>query len=473
MAVKRGLAQITERKEEGLTALSHKEMQALGQHNTKIHAEIKKQTQARVAAAQASFAAARLLLDPRQIEALTDKLARDIHRRLKGSAPLVLTLYPEGAHFSNQLTKKLGVLDLTLEENYLDFWIDGDHLTLRVEPLVDLRGRTILLTTAVISDGKKLQAALAYCKAKGARAVYCASLIDMPATRTEALKHLKPSFCGAVCEEQALAGFGCDVDGFFRNEPGVWVLPTAKALSKMRPSTSGILAALEEKQESGSEPLVFQEKIPVNQKALDKAREAEATFKQLDLLYTGQQLKAKVLVTARQMKAALEGSNPVVLSMQKGGSHFTTLLTEHLAGLPLEESYMHLTRYGNSKVGSTAKLLAEPAVDVKGRTVIISEDLVEGGLTLQMAISLCLQRGASAVYVVAMGDKPQKRLPGLSFIKPDFCCYRFDDRFLVGTGLDEQENLRNKFGVWAHRKKEEAAAALGTATTQALPRSKL
>jgi hypoxanthine phosphoribosyltransferase len=443
----------TNRDEATLNALNASQMKAQQQQNILEYAEEANKTKQRAEKAAGTFYSLENILNHEQINTLTDKMAREIYQTLKGTAPLVLTLYPQGAHFSNHLTKKLGDLNLILEENYLDLKVEEDKITPLVEPLVNLEGRTILIVDAAIKDGRKMQAALDYCKARGARAVFCATLIDMPSARSEQHKALQPSFNGAVCPNLPLAGFGFDIDGFFRNQPGLWTLPanTSRATSS---STSSIITAMEKETALLPQPLVFQEHIPANEKALANARQAEQTFAKLDLLYNQQQLKDKIKLTAQQLEAALKGSNPVVLSMQKGGSHFTTYLTEHMPSLVLEESYMHITRYGNSHHGGKAKVLAAPAVDIKGRTVLISEDLIEGGLTIQLAISLCLEKGAQAVYIASMGDKPQKRLAGLDFIKPDFYCYTFDDRFLVGTGLDERENLRNKFGVWAHKKQQ-------------------
>lgn len=444
--------EITEEEQSSLKTLSSTEMQSLQRQNIFRNSEVVEQTRRRAERARDTFNRLDNVLDIEQINLITDRMAKNINRTLKNTAPLVLTIYPRGAHFSNHLTKKLGELNLTLEENYLDLKVEKDQIIPLVEPLADLEGRTILIVDTAIKDGKKMQAALDYCKAKGARAVFCATLIDMPSARAENLKGLRPSFYGATCRNMPLVGFGFDVDGFFRNEPGLWSIPNIQT-GAANSNTSAILAALEIPALS-PEPLIFQEHIPANRKALENAKKAEETFAKLDLLYTQKMVEEKIKLTAQEIETALKGSNPVVLSMQKGGSHFTTYLTEHLSGLTLEESYMHITRYGNSQHGGKAKILAAPAVDVRGRTVIISEDLIEGGLTIQMAISLCLERGATAVYVAAMGDKPQKRLNGLDFIKPDFYCYKFDDRFLVGTGLDEQENLRNKFGVWAHKKQQ-------------------
>ena len=397
-------------------------------------------------AAQKALAGQKPFLDKNQIKELVGTMAASIHTTLKGKAPLVLTIYPEGSHFSNALTRKLGDFGLILEENYIDLSLKDEEIRLLVEPRVNLEGRTILITDSILKDGQKMAATLAYCQAKGAREVYCATLVNMPKGRFSKLQALQPNFYGVETTPFNPVGFGSDLNGYFRNEPTLWApLEVSPSSSK---NTKAILASLQH----NAKPQLLQEQIKPSTTALENAQHAEKTFSRLQLLVSKKQLKEKIKLTAEVIKEKFKDSYPVILSMQKGGSHFATYLTEHLSGLALEESYMHLSRYGNSQQGGEVKVVAAPAVDLKGRTVIIAEDLIEGGLTIKNARDLCMQKGAAAVFVVAMGDKPQKRLEGLKNIKADYYCFQFDDRFLVGAGLDEKENLRNMFGVWAHEK---------------------
>lgn len=444
-----------------MQALSESKMAELKQRNKEQYSEVKEVTQRRADQARTRFQAAGQLLTPELVESLTTKMAKKIARQLRGTAPLVLTLYSEGVHFSNKLTNKLAKEKVTLQENYLDFRFDGEKPTLLVEPTADFTGRTILLVDGALRDGKKMQAAIDYCARKKARAVFCAVLIDVPKARAPKHRQLKPSFSACECPSYPLIGFGFDTDGFFRNEPGVrienQVNKTVSILHTFLAETRFV------------PPLLTQTQFPINLEATQAAAQAEQTLQKLELLYTGKEIKAQMRITAEAMREKLKNENPVVLAMQKGGSHVTSELTELLSGIPLEESYMHITRYGHSKTGGNARLLAAPAIDVKGRVVVISEDLIEGGLTMQYAISLCLQRGATEVLIVAMGDKPQKRLEGLEFIKPDFHCYVFDNRFLVGCGLDEQEYLRNEPAVYAHPQQSEPETKADT--IESLPKT--
>ncbi len=433
--------------EEFIKPLTEEEMNYLKQENQKQYAHLSKQTEARFQQAHQLFHLSTMLIHHDKILEFIKIMAVNIKNTLQGLAPLVLTLYPQGAHFSNHLTNQLGELGLTLEENYLDLQIEEDNeVIFKAEPLIVLQGRTILIVDLAMKDGRKVKAALDYCEERGARAVYCATLFDIPEARAEELRNLVPSFYAASCPNLKLIGFGSDVNGFFLNSPHLFSVNPREPRARTVANFSLIPAP----REQHPIPIIFQGQIPPQKLALERAEQAEKTFATLDLLWDGESLANQIRLTAEEVRQKLEGTRPVVLSMQKGGSHFTTYLTENLTGIHLEESYIHITRYGSSQQGGKAKLLAKPRADLRGRKVLLSDDVAEGGATLQLAISACLEAGATEVYVVVMGDKPQKRLSGLEFIKPIWC-YLFDNRFLVGAGLDEKEFFRNKWGVWAHR----------------------
>lgn len=401
-------------------------------------------TALRAEEAKTTFDVSLPFLDETQIKTAIHLMAEDIEKTLRDTAPVVLTIYPEGAHFSNHLTVALAEKNLTLEENYIDLSIENGQPVMLVEPLVNvLKGRYVLITTAVLKDGQVLAAVMQYCQEKGAKAVYCAALVNMSNARADHLKDLQPNFCRVHTDDNLqLAGFGMDLDGFYRNQLEIRSYPATS-------STTAILLTLDA-EEKVSAPLILQENVEINEEALAQARQAKETFSNLEQILTAEQVEAQVKLTAEEMQKELQGRYPVVLTMQKGGSHFTTYLTEQMPSLIIEESYLHITRYGHSQQGGEAKILAKPATDLKGRYVVIADDIIEGGMTMDYAIKMCEEMGAKKVYLACLGDKPQKRLKDFEHIQPNFRCFTFDNRFLVGTGLDEKEFFRNYHGMWAH-----------------------
>ena len=131
--------------------------------------------------------------------------------------------------------------------------------------------------------------------------------------------------------------------------------------------------------------------------------------------------------------------------------------TGHLVtrlNFPLEIDYIHVTRYRSTTRGGDLHWLVEPRQSLKNRTVLIVDDIMDGGLTLGAIIDYCKQAGAKAVYSGVMVNKIRKREEGVNF-EPDFVGLNTEDRYLFGFGLDYKEYLRNAPGIYAVAKEDE------------------
>jgi len=94
----------------------------------------------------------------------------------------------------------------------------------------------------------------------------------------------------------------------------------------------------------------------------------------------------------------------------------------------------------------------EPRVSLQGRTVVIIDDIMDGGLTLAAIIDYCKQARAKAVYSAVMVSKNRNREQGVYF-EPDFVGVKTADKYLFGFGLDYEEYLRNTPGIYAVKEK--------------------
>jgi len=115
---------------------------------------------------------------------------------------------------------------------------------------------------------------------------------------------------------------------------------------------------------------------------------------------------------------------------------------------PLEMDYIHATRYRGTTRGGDLHWLVEPRIDLKGRTIVIVDDIMDGGLTLASIIDYCKQANAKDVYTAVLVDKRRTREPGVNF-EPDFVGLTTPDKYLFGFGLDYEEYLRNAPGIYA------------------------
>ncbi len=173
----------------------------------------------------------------------------------------------------------------------------------------------------------------------------------------------------------------------------------------------------------------------------------QAMVDNADCLYEQKDIEKALDQMADAITKKLKNSNPLILAVMVGAlvpvGHLLTRLH-----FPLQVDYLHVTRYRGTMRGGDLHWLVEPKQSLKNRTVLIVDDIMDGGLTLSAIIDYCNQAGAKVVYSAVMINKLRKREPGVNF-EPDFVGLNTEDRFLFGFGLDYEEYLRNIPGIYA------------------------
>jgi hypoxanthine phosphoribosyltransferase len=132
--------------------------------------------------------------------------------------------------------------------------------------------------------------------------------------------------------------------------------------------------------------------------------------------------------------------NPLFVGLLKGCVPFISDLLKEL-DFRLEVDFMDVSSYhGGLESSGDVKIDKDLSTAVKGRHVILAEDIVDSGRTIQAIRSMLLYRGASSVKVVTLLDKPKGRVVQL---QPDYIGRTIPDAFVVGYGLDYKEFYRN------------------------------
>lgn len=149
----------------------------------------------------------------------------------------------------------------------------------------------------------------------------------------------------------------------------------------------------------------------------------------------------------------LSDKNPLILCVMIGALIPTGHLLTRL-NFPLEVDYIHATRYRGTTRGGDLHWLVEPRQSLKDRTILIIDDIMDGGLTLAAIIDYCNQAGAKAVHSAVMVNKLRPREKGVNF-EPDFTGLDTEDKYLFGFGLDYKEYLRNAPGIYAVAKEDQ------------------
>jgi hypoxanthine phosphoribosyltransferase len=175
-----------------------------------------------------------------------------------------------------------------------------------------------------------------------------------------------------------------------------------------------------------------------NQKARDILEGAE-------LLLSADQVNSAVNCVAREINAKLADEHPLVLSVMGGAVIFTGQLLPML-NFPLEFDYLHVSRYGNEKHGSELHWKVAPHENVRGKVVLVLDDILDEGETMHAIKQRVLALGASKFYCAVFADKDNgKDKP----IHADFVGTILPNRFVFGFGMDIHGAWRNLPAIYA------------------------
>ena len=175
--------------------------------------------------------------------------------------------------------------------------------------------------------------------------------------------------------------------------------------------------------------------------------EANQTLTEADLLVAGEDVTAAIIRLAGEITTQLSGTNPVLLCVMNGGLIFAGQLLTRLV-FPLEVEYCHATRYGRETAGAGLDWIVRPRLELRGRTVLLLDDILDEGITLAAIADYCRQQGAARVMMAVLVDKRHDRKVSPGF-RADFTGMETEDRFLFGFGLDYKGYWRNAPGIYA------------------------
>lgn len=148
------------------------------------------------------------------------------------------------------------------------------------------------------------------------------------------------------------------------------------------------------------------------------------------------------------IERALDGERAVFLALMNGAMVFAGELALAI-GTDLELDYVHATRYQGNTVGGELSWLREPRADLRERTVLLVDDILDEGRTLKAVRDACLDRGAARVLIAALCVKQHERR--VAGIDADFVGVDVPDAYVYGYGMDYHEHGRNLPAIYALR----------------------
>jgi len=166
-----------------------------------------------------------------------------------------------------------------------------------------------------------------------------------------------------------------------------------------------------------------------------------------DLLYPAEQVQAALHKVAQQINDQLSEAHPLVLSVMGGAVVFSGQLLPLLT-FPLDFDYVHVSRYGDARHGGALHWKVAPGESVRGRVVLLVDDILDEGHTLAALHQRVLELGAARCYSAVFADKRHGRPKP---IRADFVGLELPDRFVFGYGMDIEGAWRNLPAIYAVR----------------------
>jgi hypoxanthine phosphoribosyltransferase len=156
--------------------------------------------------------------------------------------------------------------------------------------------------------------------------------------------------------------------------------------------------------------------------------------KKIEVLFSAEEIARRNRELAEEI-ALGDLSNILVISILKGSFVFAADLIRalHAAGLAPEVEFISVSSYGAGTEAGEIRLLRDVESDVRGRDILLIDDILESGKTLTFTRDLMLARGARRVAIVALLDKTMRRQAQIS---ADYTGFECPDKFVVGYGMD-------------------------------------
>ncbi len=160
----------------------------------------------------------------------------------------------------------------------------------------------------------------------------------------------------------------------------------------------------------------------------------------LKVLLTREQIQTRVEELGKEITDKFKGQEPLFIGVLKGSFVFMADLVRCVE-LKSSVDFMAVSSYGNGTSSSGAvKIMKDLNEDISGKHVIIVEDILDSGVTLNYLCGYLENRKPASITLVTLLDKPARRRAP---IKADFSGFQVPDEFVVGYGLDYAEKYRN------------------------------
>jgi len=170
----------------------------------------------------------------------------------------------------------------------------------------------------------------------------------------------------------------------------------------------------------------------------DKTRNGDK--ESVRVLITAGRIQKRIRALAKEIRRDFPGERLHLVSVLKGGVFFLTDLARNVPG-EVSFDFIAVASYGqNTHSSGQVRLTRDLDSSIEGRTVIVVEDILDTGMTLQYLLRLFQQRKPKHLRVAVLLDKPERRIAA---VHADYVGFTIPNEFVVGYGLDYSERYRN------------------------------
>lgn len=161
----------------------------------------------------------------------------------------------------------------------------------------------------------------------------------------------------------------------------------------------------------------------------------------LKVLITEQALQERIGQLGKELTEAYRDKDPVIVGVLKGVVIFYADMIRQIQ-VPCQMDFMWISSYSGTASTGTMEVKRDVTADIRGRHVLILEDIYDTGNSLDFTYRHLLSKGPASLKICTLLDKPERRKPGIT-LKPDYVGFTVPNEFVVGYGLDFNEHYRN------------------------------
>lgn len=162
----------------------------------------------------------------------------------------------------------------------------------------------------------------------------------------------------------------------------------------------------------------------------------------IDRMISEEEVNARIRELGEQISRDYAGRTLHLVCILRGAVFFMCELAKRIT-LPVTFDFMSVSSYGSATTSSgIVRIIKDLEEPLTGRDVIIVEDIIDSGRTLNFLEELFRTRGAHSVCTCTLLDKPSRRAPGIN-LKVDYRGFEVPDAFVVGWGMDHDQRFRN------------------------------